>query len=151
MFPLILCFIALVPILFLAGCVRAVRGKGKGLFILGSVLMIFLLAAFGGFIYKAEYQPHEIAVYVSDDQAHRLVVEQLGDPEFPFGDTKCRVMLTDGDRKINAAEVLVANDGTDARPDNFTVSWGGNYVSVVARGDESLGPAAITLPFGAAR
>ena len=145
----ILCFAALALALFFAGCVRAFLGKGKRLLVLGGVLTLFVLASFGAFVYVTEYQPHEVASYASGDSAHRLVIKQIGDPGFPFGDAKCRVVLTDGERQIGKAEVMIPNDGASARPDNFTVSWMADRVCVVARGDESIGDASIVLLFDA--
>ncbi len=80
--------------------------------------------------------PHPVTAFVSDDGSKKITVYQLGDPDFPYGNTLCRLILSVNEQAYGSFDTAVRNDGVSVRADNFHVSWEGSYASVTVSGDE---------------
>ena len=100
------------------------------------IFLILLLLLIGGFKYRTEYAKTEVGTYYSDDQDYKLLIYQIGEPQFPFGPGKCRFVLSKDDKRINRTDILLLNDGKWPHPENFNVSWASDHVSIVAKGEE---------------
>ena len=61
-----------------------------------------------------------IASFDSPDGKYVLVFKQLGEPEWPFGQTDVRLELKDQNgKKLNSIDTFVANDGGNAYETNI--------------------------------
>ena len=90
--------------------------------------MVLLIAALimlliCSFEYKTKYAKTEVYRESSDDGRYQLVCYMIGEPEWPFGHTACRIKLFDAEKKIITKNLDIANDGATAGPENFFVSW----------------------------
>ena len=94
----------------------------------------FLIAVFRG----AFAGNTEIARYQSPDKEHVLVIEQIGDPAFPFGPTEVRATLKNQNgKKIKQVPAILYHDGACAHEDNIkSVSWGESAVVIVFTASE---------------
>ena len=108
------------------------RGGKKPIFILFCVLLLTVSSAACLHVRK----PHPVTVFVSDDGSKIITVYQLGDPDFPYGNTLCRLILSVNEQTYGSFDIAVRNDGVSVRADNFRVSWEGSYASVTVSGDE---------------
>ncbi len=97
-------------------------------------LLLAVVIAAGYFIYKTGYEKHEIDVYQKDE--YQLVISKIGVPDFPFGQSYCRLTLLEDGKKIDEIDITLQNDGKQPDEENFTVSWIKQGVSVTAHGEE---------------
>lgn len=63
--------------------------------IFGSIILIIALFTIlvGSITYVVNYKIHEIDTDVSPDGKYELILQQVGDPDWPFGSTHARVVL----------------------------------------------------------
>ncbi len=108
------------------------RCRKTPIFILFCVLLLTVSSAACLHVRK----PHPVTAFVSDDGSKKITVYQLGDPDFPYGNTLCRLILSVNEQAYGSFDTAVRNDGVSVRADNFHVSWEGSYASVTVSGDE---------------
>ena len=98
------------------------------------IVLLVLFAAFGLFIYKIEYARTLIGTY--EDGSRQLLVYEIGEPGFPFGNSHCRLALKQDGREVDMIDFSVANDGKRMAPEDFEVLWLAEGVSVIVHGEE---------------
>ena len=106
--------------------------------ILGSIIFIIALLAIlvGSITYVVNYKIHEIDTDVSPDGKYELILQQVGDPDWPFGSTHARVVLKEGDKIIKKYRFDVHNDGGNISDNSWIVTWYDNSVVWIAYGEE---------------
>lgn len=97
-------------------------------------VIIFLLV--GSIAYVVNYKIHEIDTDVSPDGKYELILQQVGDPEWPFGSTHARVVLKDGKKIIKKYSFDVHNDGANITDRSWIVNWYDNSVVWIVYGEE---------------
>ena len=97
-------------------------------------ILIMILA--GSITYTTKYKIHEVASYNSPDGKYELLFQQVGDPDWPFGHTHARLVLTDESGTIGKCSFDIADDGGNACPDQCQVTWKDTYVEAVISGKE---------------
>lgn len=107
-------------------------------FILGSIIFIIALLAIlvGSITYVVNYKIHEIDTAVSPDKKYELILQQVGDPDWPFGSTHARVVLKEGGKIIKKYRFDVHNDGGNISDNSWIVTWYDNSVMWIAYGEE---------------
>ena len=96
--------------------------------------MIVVLA--GSFTYTTKYKIHEIVDSTSKEGKYVLLLQQVGDPDWPFGHTHARLVLKNESGIITKYHFDVANDGGNVHPDLWQVTWRENCVEAVISGEE---------------
>ena len=109
------------------------KKRSRILTILGIILLVFVIGI-GYFIYRTEYK--KTLICSSAKEQYRLDIYQLGEPDFPFGKSDCRLVLLKDNNKVDSIDVSVKNDGKQLYEDNFTVKWEDDRVSVTVHGEE---------------
>lgn len=104
-----------------------------GMVLLIAALIMLLICSFE---YKTKYAKTEVYRESSDDERYRLVFYMIGEPEWPFGHTACRVELFDGEKKIIKEDLVMANDGANAGSENFFVTWNRDFITVKVVAEE---------------
>ena len=99
------------------------------------ILLLFLLPA-GVFLWHRDYAEKEICSFASGDAVYNLSVRTVGEPQFPFGPGKCRLVLKKDGRKIQTLDLVLYNDGKWPDADNFRVVWEPGKVTVTASAEE---------------
>lgn len=107
-------------------------------YILVSLGIVGLLVAIqvGIILYRVEFEKTELETYLSPDQAHQLVIYQIGEPDWPFGPAHGRFVLREGYKTVSQYNFSVANDGGSAHSGNFSVHWQEDRVCIVVNGEE---------------
>ena len=102
------------------------------LFLAGSLFVAFWGGAFN-FLF-----PKEVATYHSPNGEYTLILEQMGDPAWPFGPTDVRLTLKNsGGKMINRVSTQIHDDGSCASEHHISsVSWNDDGVVVILRGSE---------------
>ncbi len=108
----------------------------KGLGIVIAALLVLFAIALSLFIYETEYKITELDRSVSPDGGYTLLLESIGDPDFPFGLTHIRLVLKDGQRIIAQQTLNIANDGGQLLESDWSTEWEDDCVVVTVRGQE---------------
>lgn len=109
-------------------------------FILGFVAAVFIIIAvlWGSFVYVSDYKITEADTSVSPDGTHNLVLQAVGEADFPFGSTSGRLVLYEGKSRISKADFELFDDGGCIRSSIWEVTWHEDYVEVILSGDEQF-------------
>ena len=109
-------------------------------FILGFVAAVFIIIAvlWGSFVYVSDYKITEADTSVSPDGTHNLVLQAVGEADFPFGSASGRLVLYEGKSRISKADFELFDDGGCIRSGIWEVTWHEDYVEVIISGDEQL-------------
>lgn len=108
--------------------------KRKLLIILSTVAALILAAVIGFQLYKNRHIP--IIRFESDNSYYSVQIDQIGAPEFPFGETKCKAQLYRLDKRLGKVEIVLKNDGKNADVENFDVIWEKNLVRILVNAEE---------------
>lgn len=129
---MIMIILILIAIFALFGCVK-IKKPALRVF-LGSIAVMALVL--GTFAYVIHYRIRLVDASASPDGAYEILFQQVGDPEFPFGRTHARLVLRKGNRTVIKKSIEIADDGTNASPNNWDVRWEEASVEVMIYGDE---------------
>ncbi len=79
-----------------------------------------------------DFPATEILRETSSDDAYEVVVEQLGEPEWPFGPVTARITVRNqkNGKRIARFKEEVMNDGAPLYPSQFTVNWQADRVLI---------------------
>ena len=107
-------------------------------FILGALIAFSLIIAIiaGSFIYVSKYKTNVVASSASPDGQYELLLQQIGEPDWPFGYTHARLVLKDKSKTVAMHSFDVANDGGIIDAENWKVTWKENCVEAVISGEE---------------
>lgn len=107
-------------------------------FISGFVAVIFIIIVviWGSFVYVSDYKITKADTSVSPDGSYELVLQAVGEADFPFGSASGRLVLYEGKNKISKADFELWDDGGCIRSSIWEVTWHEDYVEVILSGDE---------------
>lgn len=109
-------------------------------FILGSVAAVFIIIVvlWGSFIYVSDYKITKVDTSVSPDKTYELVLQAVGEADFPFGSASGRLILYEGKSRISKADFELFDDGGSIRTSIWKVTWHEDSVEVILFGDEQF-------------
>ena len=109
-------------------------------FVLGFVAaIIIIIAAFwGSFAYVSNYKITKADTSVSPDGTYELVLQAVGQADFPFGSASGRLVLYEGKSRISKADFELWDDGRNIRSSIWEVTWHEDSVEVILSGDEQF-------------
>ena len=110
--------------------------KIKGCFILSLIFMMLLIILFAGYKYRTTYAKTEIMTETSEDNQYTLKIYMIGEPEWPFGATHCRLELFKDSKRIIKCPIDIYDDGAIVHEDNFDIRWHEDNVTVTVSGSE---------------
>ncbi len=116
--------------------VKLILGCGGAVFaLLAAAVIVFVLWWSGdlnGLFVK------EVAVFESPGGSCSLVFQQLGEPDWPFGQTDVRLTLKDeNNRTLNRVDTAIQDDGGNASAGNVkSVEWTDDCVIVILQASE---------------
>lgn len=106
--------------------------------ILGFVVFIIIVVLWGSFAYVSDYKITNVDTSVSPDETYELVLQDVGEADFPFGSASGRLVLYEGKRRISKADFGLFDDGGCIRSGIWEVTWHEDYVEVIISGDEQF-------------
>lgn len=99
--------------------------------------LIFITICILSFVYITEYRITNVAKYENPKNNYTILLQSVGEPEWPFGDTTVKVtLLNNKGRKVKTFVTDISDDGASVREENIEVKWCDNYVEVVLKGGE---------------
>ena len=107
-------------------------------FILGFVAGVFIIIVvlWGSFVYVSDYKITNVDTSVSPDETYELVLQAVGEADFPFGSASGRLVLYEGKSRISKADFELFDDGGCIRSGIWEVTWHEDCVIVILSGDE---------------
>ena len=107
-------------------------------FILGFVAAAFIIIVvlWGSFVYVSDYKITRVDTSASPDGTHELVLQAVGEADFPFGSASGRLILYEDKNRISKADFELLDDGGCIRGSIWKVTWYEDYVKVILSGDE---------------
>lgn len=109
-------------------------------FVLGFVAAAFIISAvlWGSFVYVSDYKITKVDSSVSPDGTYELVLQAVGEADFPFGSASGRLVLYEGKSRISKADFELFDDGGSIRSSIWKVTWHEDSVEVILFGDEQF-------------
>ena len=109
-------------------------------FVFGFVVVIFIIIAvfWGSFVYVSDYKITKADTSVSPDGTYELVLQAVGEADFPFGSASGRLVLYKGKSRISKADFELWDDGRSIRSSIWEVTWHEDSVEVILSGDEQF-------------
>ncbi len=103
---------------------------------LAALLVVLIAAAVAtcSIIYVRDYK--KTKVFTSISGSSTMTVYMVGEPDFPYGKTACRLVLKTKGKDTLKEDFSVANDGAVVTEDNFDVEWRENSVRLCVTGSE---------------
>lgn len=97
---------------------------------------IMIFALWVSFQYTYRYKKEVCDRAVSPDGRYELILQQIGEPDWPFGSVSGRLLLTEDGVEISETDFQLANDGGNIHSDCWKVSWQTDCAEVVLSGEE---------------
>ena len=89
------------------------------------------------FVYIIKIRITDVAEFVNEKNNYKIIFQEVGEPEWPFGRTKVKVTLVNSNNKrLKSFEEYISDDGAVAREENIKVNWYDDYVEIVLMGGE---------------
>ncbi len=106
----------------------------KNLKLIICLVIIILTCVFGYIKYRTDYRLTKVLESSHND--YSLVINMVGEPVMPYGETKCRATFYQNGKKLNSYDFSYLDDGAKADKDNFELEWFDEYVNVTIRASE---------------
>ena len=112
--------------------------KIEKLLIISVVLLLTILfLKIGMFIYNIEFKPAVITTIYNENNDYKIVFNSIGEPGWPFGPEKVKVILyDDNDKRINSYNTKIFNDGGKSDKSNIIVIWFDDRAKIILSGEE---------------
>lgn len=98
---------------------------------LGLAVVIWLC-----FSYVVHYKKTICDTSVSPDGTYELTLQAIGEPDWPFGSAKGRLVLEKDEVKISQEDFELRNDGGPVDSSCWKVTWHEEYAEVILSGEE---------------
>lgn len=112
------------------------KQKIKIVLLIMGILVVWILLLVGSFLYVTEYKYTDIDTQISPDERCQITLQMKGEPEWPFGRTYGRIIVTYDDEIIKKPEFEISDDGAMLGTKNWDVAWGLAGVQVTLKGSE---------------
>ena len=102
-------------------------------------LLIALFVVFWCCIsYTVNYKKITCDTSVSPDKKYEVILQAVGEPEWPFGSASGRLVLKEGEDKISQTDFELHNDGASISSSCWKVTWHEDYVEIILSGEEQF-------------
>ncbi len=111
------------------------------LIIITSIISVFLIFWIGIIIawnWPVKTELRDVANEISPDGKYEAILQQVGDPGWPFGNTSLKITIknAESNKNIEIIESSVADDGSNLFEKNWEVVWLDTSVNIILRGSE---------------
>ena len=88
--------------------------------------------------YTVNYKKTTCDTSVSPDKKYEVILQAVGEPEWPFGSASGRLVLKEGEDKISQTDFELHNDGASISSSCWKVTWHEDYVEIILSGEEQF-------------
>ena len=100
--------------------------------------LLVLLCHLHSFSYITNYKKVTIDTSNSPDGKYELILQAVGEPDWPFGSASGQLVLKDGKEKVSETDFELRNDGGSISGNCWKVTWYEDYVEVILSGEEQF-------------
>lgn len=101
-----------------------------------SAALLCVAAPAGRYVYVTEYKITDIGSSVSPGGEYEIWYQNVGEPDFPFGQAHARLVLRQGRKTVAKQSFDVANDGGMPTDEQWDVQWKVDRAEVTVSGEE---------------
>ena len=112
--------------------------KNKVFFGLIGLICAMVLILGISFSYITNYKKVSIDTSNSPDGKYELILQAVGEPDWPFGSASGQLVLKDGKEKVSETDFELRNDGGSISGNCWKVTWYEDYVEVILSGEEQF-------------
>ena len=105
--------------------------------IMGSLIALFVVF-WCCISYTVNYKKITCDTSVSPDKKYEVILQAVGEPEWPFGSASGRLVLKEGEDKISQTDFELHNDGASISSSCWKVTWHEDYVEIILSGEEQF-------------
>ncbi len=99
-----------------------------------AIVLIFLISI----SYITNYKKVTFDTSNSPNGQYELVLQAVGEPDWPFGSASGRLVLKEGKDKVSETDFELRNDGGSITGSCWEVTWYEDYVEVILSGEEQF-------------
>ena len=110
----------------------------KGILCFTGLICVIGLCLGVPFSYVTNYKKVTVDTSNSSDGQHELVLQAIGEPDWPFGSASGRLVLKEGKDKISQTDFELHNDGVSISSSCWKVTWHEDYVEIILSGEEQF-------------
>lgn len=101
-----------------------------------SILTVLFILVFAFLIFEYRLNYRKTEVLTSSYGDCKLSLYMIGEPQFPYGYTKCGFSLYRGKKKLEEKSMSLLNDGKVLTEENFSVIWSESNLAITVFGSE---------------
>lgn len=90
------------------------------------------------FSYVTNYKKVTVDTSNSPDGQYELVLQAVGEPDWPFGSAAGRLVLKKGKNEVAETDFELHNDGGSINSSCWEVTWYEDYVEIILSGEEQF-------------
>lgn len=115
---------------------KKIRKTAKTIVVIAAVIFIIIAVFWASTVYVRDYKVTEAATSASPDGKYGLILQAVGEAEWPFGSADGRIVLMEGERQVSEVGFTIYDDGGYVRESVWNVTWYEDFVEVILSGDE---------------
>lgn len=115
---------------------KKIRKTAKTIAVIVAVIFIIIAVFWVSIVYVRDYKVTEAATSESPDGKYELILQAVGEAEWPFGSADGRIVLMEGARQVSEVGFTIYDDGGYVRESVWKVTWYEDFVEVILSGDE---------------
>lgn len=104
--------------------------------LIAAILIGLVLLMLISFWYVTGFRHTDIDTQTSPDGRCQLTLQMEGEPEWPFGSTDGRIIVSYDDKVIKKIKFMVQDDGSLLTKGNWEIAWGVAGVQITLKGSE---------------
>lgn len=108
----------------------------KGIACAIGAMVLMMAVLWGGFVYVTKYKVTTVANSVAPEGTYELLLQAIGEADWPFGSASGRLILKEGKREIIQADFELYDDGARIREESWQVNWWEDHVEIILSGSE---------------
>ena len=109
---------------------------GKLPLLIAAILIGLVLLLLISFWYVTSFKHTDIDTQTSPDGRCQLTLQMEGEPEWPFGSTDGRIIVSYDDKVIKKINFMIQDDGSLLTKGNWEIAWGVAGVQITLKGSE---------------
>lgn len=102
----------------------------------GGALIALITVIMLCFFYLKNYKKTTCSTSSSPDGKYELILQEIGEPDWPFGSASGRLILMEGKNEVSQTDFELHNDGGKISGSSWKVTWFETYVEVILSGEE---------------
>lgn len=110
----------------------------KGILCIIGGIALIILTLWLCILYSTNYKITTCDSSISQDGKYELLLQAVGEPDWPFGPASGKLILKEGKEKVSETGFILKDDGGNISSSCWKVTWHEDYVEVIISGKEQF-------------